>query len=223
MLVGSLLALVVSYFTRPGSPHGRALADVVEQGDRASALLTTIGNALADRDGQLTSVLAGRWLDEAQDSLARTTEIKHLAQDAVAGARWSPMIGLAEAQAVLAQVKLTEATAITLVNMCRDLQVAAGRDRAMPSGLATSLSSVLLATAGAITVQSATARGNPAETLDHDADVMGTATRTRKDAASLSSWPRRHPAAPAWRVAAARHREDHRDPLRPLVVCLAFE
>ena len=185
VLVGSLLALVVSYFTRPGTPHGRALADVVEQGDRASALLTNIGHALTDRDGHLAAALADRWLDEAEDILARTTETKHLAEDAVAGARWSPMIGHAEAQAVLAQVKLTEATAITLVNMCRDLQVAAGRDRAMPAGMATSLSNVLLATAGAITEQSETARAHPAEPLDDSADVMGTATRTRTQAASV--------------------------------------
>ena len=185
VLVGSLLALVVSYFTRPGTPHGRALADVVEQGDRASALLTAIGHALTERDGHLSDVLADRWLDEAEDILGRTTEIKQLALDAVDGARWSPLIGAAEAQAVLSQVKLTEATAITLVSMCRDLQVAADRDRAMPAGMATSLSDVLLATAGAISEQSSTARRNPAETLDDDADVMGTATRTRKDAAAL--------------------------------------
>ncbi|MDA8435001.1 MAG: aromatic acid exporter family protein [Actinomycetales bacterium] len=185
VVVGSALALVVSYFTRPGTPHGRALADVVELGERASALLTGIGTALADREGHLAAVLADRWLAEAEDILARTTETKHLAEDAVAGARWSPMIGHAEAQAVLAQVKLTEATAITLVGMCRDLQVAAGRDSAMPPGMATSLSHVLLATAGAITEQAETARGNPAETLDDDAVVMGAATRTRKQAASV--------------------------------------
>ena len=183
VLLGSAIALVMSFFTRRGTPHGRALTEVVAQGDRTSALLTVIGRNLASSKGRITESTANEWLVEAEDILARAVEIRYAAEDAVDGARWSPMIGRAEAQAVLDQVRITEGTALTVVSMCRDLLVASDHDRALPAGLATSISGVLLATADAITEQSDGARENPAEVLADYTGPVGVVTRSRKEAA----------------------------------------
>jgi len=183
-VVGSLLALLTSYFTRPGTPHGRALADVVGEAERTAALLAAIAEALSRPAGHVTQPVAQLWLEEAEQILARTVQARHAAQDAVAGADWSPLIDRQEAYAVLEQVRITEGTAITLVSMCRDLISAADREESLPVGLASSLSDVLLATASAIGQQSESARDHPAETLSDQTGPVSVARRNRSDAAS---------------------------------------
>jgi uncharacterized membrane protein YccC len=183
VLVGSLLALLTSYFTRPGSPHGRALAAVVGEAERTSALLERIARTLSGRRGHVPGPVAQLWLDQAEEILARTVVARHAAQDAAAGARWSPMTDRQGTHAVLEQVRITERTIVALVSMCRDLLAAADRDEPLDEGLAASLSDVLLATAAAIGQQSQTARSHPAETLDELTGPIRVARRARSDAA----------------------------------------
>lgn len=182
VVVGSLVALVSSFFTRPGTPHGRALSEVVAQEQRCAGLLTSIAASLRTSRGYVGELAARSWLAEAEDVLARTVEIRAAAEDAVEGARWSPMIGREEAAAVLQQVRIAERTAMTAVGMCRDLLAAADDTGPMPAGLAAALSEVLLATAGAITVQSEGARVHPAETLDSGTGPVGAVARSRREA-----------------------------------------
>ena len=182
VLVGSLVALGASSFIRPGSPHGRALADTLHQGKQAAALLTTIGRTLA-AGRPVPAGLPRRWLDEAEEILGDTVAARQAAQDAVSGARWSPMIDAAEAEAVLAQAQITERTAVTVVSICRDLMAAVDGDRPISSPLATSLSDVLLATADAISTQSAEARETPAHILDDHTGPVRVVSRSRSEAA----------------------------------------
>ncbi len=182
-LVGSLVALGASALMRPGSPHGRALAGALDQGVRAAALLTAVGQSLAD--GPLVPPgMPRHWLDEAEEILADTVESRQAAQDAVAGARWSPMIDVADAEAVLAQVRITERTAITVVSICRDLLTASDCDPPISSPLARSLSHVLLATADAISTQSEAARESPARILDDHTGPVRIVARSRSEAAT---------------------------------------
>jgi len=182
VIVGGVVALAVSYFIRPGTPHGRALADVVTRGERTSRLLTDIGRALASSHGQVPAADARVWLAEAEAILRDIVEIRHAATDAVEGARWSPMIGREEAEAVLAQVSITENTAVTVVSMCRDLVVAAQHRTPMPSALAESLSHVLIATAEAIEEQSDIALDSPADALPEATDSVSELQRSRREA-----------------------------------------
>jgi uncharacterized membrane protein YccC len=184
VLVGSVVALAFSYVMRPGTPHGRALDDAVEQGRRVSHVLTTIGRSIADSGGRVAGPAAAAWLTEAEDILARSAEVRVDAEDAVAGARFSPMIRRGEAEAVLAQARTTEATAITLVSMCRDLWVASDHEAALPGPVATSISDVLLATASAVTEQGDAARRDPAGSYDDSTGPVRVATRSRAQAAS---------------------------------------
>ena len=184
VLLGSVVALGFSYVMRPGTPHGRALDDAVEQGRRVSHLLTAIGRAIADHSGRLPGPLAAVWLAEAEDILARTVDVRLDAEDALSGARFSPLIRRSEAEAVLAQARTTEATAITLVSMCRDLWVASDHEAALPAGVATSISDVLLATATAVTWQGDAALHAPAGRLDDSTGPVRVADRSRAEAAS---------------------------------------
>ncbi len=182
VIVGGVVALAVSYFIRPGTPHGRALADVVIRGERTSRLLTDIGCALAASRGQVPAADARVWLAEAEAILRDIVEIRHAATDAVEGSRWSPMIGRKDAEAVLAQVSITENTAVTVVSMCRDLVVAAQHGTAMPSALAESLSHVLMATADAIDEQSDIALDSPADALPAATGTVNELQRSRREA-----------------------------------------
>jgi len=182
VVLGSVVALATSYFTRPGTPHGRALTEVVDQAERTSILLADIGITLSSAGGRVNGVVARAWLETAEDILARTVEIRQDAQDAVDGARWSPLFARDEAQAVLDQVRITEGTALTVAGMCRNLLLASDGGRGIPDELAMPLSDVLLATAGAISEQSEVALVSPAEALADHTGPVGEVARTRREA-----------------------------------------
>jgi uncharacterized membrane protein YccC len=184
VLLGSALALVTSYFTRSGTPEGRALADLVGESDRTAELMVTIAERLPAGGGSVPWWIVRRWRDEAEDILQSVVATRQAAQDAVAGARWSPAIDRERAEAVLRQACITERTASTLVSMCRDLVVSAERDEPFNSRLASSLSDVLLATADAIGQQSQQARQHPAEPLAELTGPIKVARNARTDAAA---------------------------------------
>ncbi|HTY73555.1 MAG TPA: aromatic acid exporter family protein [Actinomycetes bacterium] len=184
VLLGSALALVTSYFTRPGTPDGRALADLVTQSERAATLMSAVAETLDSSDGKVAPALARRWLLDAEDILSCVVATRQAAVDAAEGARWSPMIDRERALAVVRQARMTERTAVTLVSMCRDLDVAAARGEPLHDGLAMSLSDVLLATAEAIGQQSEKALSHPAEPLSEATGPIPVARRARTEAAA---------------------------------------
>jgi uncharacterized membrane protein YgaE (UPF0421/DUF939 family) len=184
VVLGSVLALVTSYFARPGTPHGRALEGLVGEGERIAELLERISTALAADDGRVEVRAARGWLDDAEQILARTAAARDEAEDALAGARWSPMIDRAEAAAVLDQARITERTATTVASMCRDLVTAAVSAEPLPAGLARSLADVLGATAAAVDKQSRSARERPSQTLSDETGPVRLARSGRADAAA---------------------------------------
>jgi uncharacterized membrane protein YgaE (UPF0421/DUF939 family) len=176
--VGSLIAMLVSFYVHPGQPHFRALDAALEQAERSAALLTEIADHLAHHTGHVARATAQEWLDRGHEITADLATIATAAEDAVAGARWSPMIARQDAEAVLAQVRLTRATTAAVANICRDLLAAS--DGPMPASLAVSLSEVFAAAADAIVDQSEAARDNPAEILDHQNAPVQALTSTRR-------------------------------------------
>jgi Fusaric acid resistance protein-like len=176
--VGSLVAMVISYFIRPGQPHERALDAALTQAQRSAALLTVIANHLAYHSGHVDRATAHRWLDRANKITAELAAVRTLADDAVVGAHWSPMIDREDAEAVAAQARLTHATAVVVANICRDLLAA--NHGPMPTPLAASLSDVFAAAADAIVDQSKGARAHPAETLGRDDQPVQVLTSTRR-------------------------------------------
>jgi hypothetical protein len=150
VVTGVILAVVVSAFVTSGTPQERALRTVLGTADRLSGLVSRVADGLVEQEvGLAETAAAGSWLREATALHGQASSARHAAEDAVAGSRWSPLVRQQAAREVLLQARLTEATATTVVSMCRDyLDVAA--DSPLPCPLARPLSEALTATAGAI-------------------------------------------------------------------------
>ena len=162
------MATFVSYFVRKGSPQDRALKAGIEQSFALSALLNSIAKALTENDGKVDPKIASRWLAKAEFIANEIDEIKANAQSALAGSAWSPAIDHAEAQAVVEQIELTEATAGTVLNICRELVLTSGSSQQLPALLAAALAGVLSATAEIISDQAEIAEDSPADIQHED-------------------------------------------------------
>lgn len=180
--VGSLLGIAVSLFTRPGQPHERVLERSVRASDQVSDLLAQIAETLQRQGGRVEALQAMRWLDRAVAISRDLEQVRVDALDAVKGAAWSPLYGRRDAQAVAAQVELTQATVVTVVNMCRDLLAASSSRRMLPADVADALSDVFQATADVISEQSEGAREAPAEPLSGSDEQMTAAKESRRHA-----------------------------------------
>lgn len=168
VLLGAAFATFVSYFVRKGSPQNRALMAGIEQSHAMSALLNSIAKALKDNDGIVDPKVASKWLARAEFIANEIDDIKSNAQSALAGAAWSPAIDHAEAKAVVTQIQMTEATASTLLNICRELVLTSGGSQQLPALLATALAGVLSATAEVISDQADNAEENPSDVQRED-------------------------------------------------------
>lgn len=167
VLLGAAFATFVSYFVRKGSPQDRALMAGIEQSYAMSALLNSIALALTENDGKVDPKIASKWLVRAEFIANEIDDIKESAKSALAGAAWSPAIDYAETKAVVAQIEMTEATASTLLNICRELVLTSGSSQQLPALLASALAGVLSATAEVIADQAENAEDHPAN-LQHD-------------------------------------------------------
>ena len=168
VLLGATLATFVSYFVRKGTPQHRALKAGIGQSFAMSALLNSIATALTENEGTVDPKIASRWLARAEFIANEVDEIKVHAESALAGSAWSPAIDHAEAKAVVEQIEMTEATAGTVVNICRELVLTSGSSQQLPALLAAALAGVLSATAEVISDQAEMAEDSPAENQHED-------------------------------------------------------
>jgi hypothetical protein len=170
VLLGTSLAVFVSYFVRKGTPQSRALTAGIEQSFAMSALLNAVAKSLTENDGVVDPKLAKRWLARAEFIASEIDDIKVAAESALAGSAWSPAIDHNEALAVVGQIELTEATATTVVNICRELVLTSGTSHQLPALLATALAGVLSATAEVINDQAEIAEDSPSEPQQEELD-----------------------------------------------------
>lgn len=168
VLIGGLIAMSLSYFVRSGTPHGRALKAGIDQSRAMAALLHEIAVSLSQDDATVSRAQASRWLAKAEFISAEVVRIRANAESALAGAKWSPMIDRAEAAAIVKQMEMTEVTAETVVNICRELVLTFGRSQRLPELLATALSGILNATALVIEEQAEVAEDAPAARATDD-------------------------------------------------------
>ena len=165
VVLGVALAAGGSYFVRPGSPQARALKASNESAHRLARLLEDIAQAIYASDGTVDVQQAMKWLAKAEFIANEIDVTMKSATSAYESSNWSPAINRKEAAAVLAQVRLTEATAETVRNICRELLLTSGNSQRLPEMLARALSGVLRATAGVIDDQATIAQITPAERL----------------------------------------------------------
>jgi hypothetical protein len=127
--------------------------------------------------------LVAEWRMDAEAIARDLATTREEAEAAVAAARWMPSLARNEAEQVLAQVRIHEETAATVVGMCRDLAVAADAER-LPDPVAGPLSQVFAAAADAISRQAGAARSNPAEPLPEDVTAVQALADASEDAVS---------------------------------------
>ncbi len=172
VLLGASLAIAVSFFVHKGSPHDRALKAGISQSFAMSALLQKISETLAESNGAVDRSHARNWLAQAEFISNEISDIKENAVSALNGSHWSPIIDRKEAQAVVDQIEMTEATAGTVINICRELVLTTGSSQQIPALLATALAGVLSATADVISDQAEIAEDSPAELAHEDHEEL---------------------------------------------------
>lgn len=178
ILVGSILAMFGSLWTKPGTPTQRALKDIVVESGHISELLTEMGLALANSGRAINEEITQVWLDEAKQIQSRANTLRSEAEDVCASHRWSPLINKEKAEAVLSQIKITQAILTTVLNISRDLRAAARYAKDLPADVAQHLAVAILATAEVVAEQSELASVSPAQKLEAGTDAV----RLREDA-----------------------------------------
>jgi uncharacterized membrane protein YgaE (UPF0421/DUF939 family) len=172
VVLGVFVAMVLSYFARPGRPTDRVLSEALQEARAISGLLISLSTALIGEKGRLDRADSYAWLSASDSTMRRLIDIRATAEDALRGSRWSPWVSKREAQEVLRQVMLVRRAALTVHAICRDLHDSARANTVLPAELAVSLANGLTAAAVALEQQAETARSRPAELLGEDADAV---------------------------------------------------
>jgi uncharacterized membrane protein YgaE (UPF0421/DUF939 family) len=168
VVAGVVIAMGTSYFVRSGTPQERALRAGVAQSRAMAELLHQISTTLATPALDVSRAQAADWLARAEAIAEEVAQVREQADSAEAGASWSPAIDRREAAAVARQLAMTEATAETVVNICRELVLTFGKSERLPAMLASALSGILNATAAVIEEQAEVALESPAATTDDE-------------------------------------------------------
>lgn len=172
VVVGVAVAMVMSYFARPGKPTDRVLTDVLERSRQVSGLLLGISTDLVEHAGHLRPERTAGWLATSDSVVRSLVDIRVAAEDAVRGSKWSPWVRSADAREVLRQVMLVRRLALTIHAICRDLDDGARGATTLPPELSVALANGLTAAAVALEQQADTARVTPAGTLSDDSDAI---------------------------------------------------
>ncbi len=177
IVFGALIALLVSLWVRPGTPHSRALSASVTHANAAAELLTNIAVHLASGKGKVDKVIAKSWVTEA-DSILKELNITHdEATSALRSAKWSPLVNKKEAVAIVGQIEIAQSTARTAHAIAEDLLSSSKTKKPIPENMALNLSEIIAATANTIQGQAKIAKTKPAKSLKQtDTSVLGWAT-----------------------------------------------
>ncbi len=167
VLLGVFIAMIMSYFVRKGQPQDRALKAGIREARALARLLHQISVTLSHPNAQVSRKQAAQWLASVEWIATQIEEAKANAESAVVGSQWSPLLDRREAEAVLRQIEMTEATCETVMNICRELVLTFGKSNEMPAFLASATAKILEATANVIFEQADVAEDDPsAQTSD---------------------------------------------------------
>ena len=180
VLVGGVVAMGFSYFTRPGKPTDRILDDVFGVAHKLSMLLTSMATDLLVAKGAVSRKSADSWSQQADATMSRLGELRAAAEDVVRGSRWSPWVGKEEAKEVLHQVMVVRSFAMTVNGICRDLNNAARSSTVLPHEVAVAFADSMTAAAMALEEQARLSLDAPAELLDPNSDTVKALRMTRE-------------------------------------------
>ena len=117
-LIGAAVAIVFSYFSHANTPAGRTVNQIARVGRRSAALISEMAEGVAAGFNQKQ---AGNWLAKARLLAEEIPTLRSQAIEAKQYARWSPLAGVDEADALYVQGVAVEHMVVQVRSMARTL------------------------------------------------------------------------------------------------------
>jgi uncharacterized membrane protein YgaE (UPF0421/DUF939 family) len=117
-LIGAAVAIVFSYFSHANTPAGRTVNQIARVGKRSAALISEMAEGVAAGFNQKQ---AGNWLAKARLLAEEIPTLRSQAIEAKQYARWSPLAGIDEADALYVQGVAVEHMVVQVRSMARTL------------------------------------------------------------------------------------------------------
>jgi uncharacterized membrane protein YgaE (UPF0421/DUF939 family) len=117
-LIGAAVAIVFSYFSHANTPAGRTVNQIARIGKRSAALISEMAEGVAAGFNQKQ---AGNWLAKARLLAEEIPTLRSQAIEAKQYARWSPLAGIDEADALYVQGVAVEHMVVQVRSMARTL------------------------------------------------------------------------------------------------------
>jgi uncharacterized membrane protein YgaE (UPF0421/DUF939 family) len=117
-LIGAAVAIVFSYFSHANTPAGRTVNQIARVGKRSAALISEMAEGVAAGFNQKQ---AGNWLAKARLLAEEIPTLRSQAIEAKQYARWSPLAGIDEADALYVQGVAVEHMVVQIRSMARTL------------------------------------------------------------------------------------------------------
>ena len=117
-LIGAAVAIVFSYFSHANTPAGRTVNQIARIGKRSAALISEMAEGVAAGFNQKQ---AGNWLAKARLLAEEIPTLRSQALEAKQYARWSPLAGIDEADALYVQGVAVEHMVVQVRSMARTL------------------------------------------------------------------------------------------------------
>jgi len=117
-LIGAGVAIVFSYFSHANTPAGRTVNQITKIGMRSTELISDMAEGVAAGFNQKQ---AGNWLAKARLLAEEIPTLRSQAIEAKQYARWSPLAGVDEADALYVQGVAVEHMVVQVRSMARTL------------------------------------------------------------------------------------------------------
>ena len=117
-LIGAAVAIVFSYFSHANTPAGRTVNQIARIGRRSTELISDMAEGVAAGFNQKQ---AGNWLAKARLLAEEIPTLRSQAIEAKQYARWSPLAGIDEADALYVQGVAVEHMVVQVRSMARTL------------------------------------------------------------------------------------------------------
>ena len=117
-LIGAAVAIVFSYFSHANTPAGRTVNQIARVGKRSAALISEMAEGVAAGFNQKQ---AGNWLAKARLLAEEIPTLRSQAIEAKQYAKWSPLAGIDEADALYVQGVAVEHMVVQIRSMARTL------------------------------------------------------------------------------------------------------
>ena len=117
-LIGAAVAIVFSYFSHSNTPAGRTVNQIARIGKRSAELISDMAEGVA---AGFTQKQAGSWLAKARLLVEEIPTLRSQALEAKQYAKWSPLAGIDEADALYVQGVAVEHMVVQVRTMARTL------------------------------------------------------------------------------------------------------